>query len=319
MATNPLTLVNGLPISAGAPNGGTAGYVWTSNGASPASFQPVPGTVSAFFVSSQITDDSSDISSTSFMTFSNTNNILTFTPSITGTYKIYSNPSILVNSAVATSIAVIKITNTVGGATLIADSEGGLYTSSGIAYPDISYVQGVFTLTAGTSYSFVIQGKISNISDNISMLGSSGAPFYIFAELIATGSTNVSAKYYMSSTTSLTGGNPINFDTQLWDTNSAVTTGSSWKFTAPVTGKYLVSTVLTFTSYSGTPDVSVYINGTNDTYMMSWAGSAQRLTGITLVNLTAGDYIDIRPDSNITSAVGTTQPYQSSVSITFEL
>lgn len=33
----------------------------------------------------------------------------------------------------------------------------------------------------------------------------------------------------------------INFSNQSWDTGGLVTTGSSWKFTAPQTGKYLVN------------------------------------------------------------------------------
>lgn len=100
--------------------GGTSGYVLTSNGTTAApTFQPAPGTVSAFYASSQVTTSSSGITSTSFTTFSNSP-AFSFTPSITGTYKVYSSAPIEENTS--GTLAVIRILNTVNGSSVLTQS-----------------------------------------------------------------------------------------------------------------------------------------------------------------------------------------------------
>lgn len=70
---------------------GPDGQVITSSAGVP-TWQPAPGTVSAFFASSQVNTLSSPVTSTlpTFTTFSNSP-AFTFTPTITGTYKVYSS------------------------------------------------------------------------------------------------------------------------------------------------------------------------------------------------------------------------------------
>jgi hypothetical protein len=92
---------------------GTAGYILTSNGASSyPTFQPAPGTVSAFYASSPVTTASTAVTTTTFTTFSNSP-AFTFTPSITGTYKVYSNPSI--NQGTQDNEGNVRVFNTSGG------------------------------------------------------------------------------------------------------------------------------------------------------------------------------------------------------------
>lgn len=92
----------------------------------------------------------------------------------------------------------------------------------------------------------------------------------------------------------------VNFEDLIVDTHGAVTTGASWKFTAPVTGIYEVNAVVSLEAIAdGKPmDARIHKNGS-----LYWAGS--RLTagnvadtiGSTisaLVSMNAGDYIDIR-------------------------
>jgi hypothetical protein len=56
---------------------------------------------------------------------------------------------------------------------------------SGVSAGNSCYAQSVYTLTAGTSYVFDIQGK----TNTSAYLDGSDAPFYMFAELETVGTT----------------------------------------------------------------------------------------------------------------------------------
>lgn len=103
----------------------------------------------------------------------------------------------------------------------------------------------------------------------------------------------VAARYYASSGSSTTANNPSNFDTKEFDTHNAVTTGASWKFTAPVSGYYEV----TSEQYWGGPaNLSLYKNGSIHSHMAT-PTAATVGGGSNLVYLNAGDYVDVRPDA----------------------
>jgi hypothetical protein len=99
----------------------------------------------------------------------------------------------------------------------------------------------------------------------------------------------------------------INYDTKEIDTHLAVTTGSSWKFTAPVSGYYHVDAEILFAATNTWADgeagnLSIIVNGnTNieralhrkDNYGSS-ASIMMFLGGSTALYLSAGDYIDVR-------------------------
>jgi len=93
---------------------------------------------------------------------------------------------------------------------------------------------------------------------------------------------------------------PVNFDTVTYDTHAAVTTGSGWKFTAPVTGYYDVLGAITG-STSASMNFSIYKNGSLFQVVGGSANISTAPTSFTgQVQLNAGDYIDLRPGSNIT-------------------
>lgn len=163
-------LTNGLNGQVLTSSGGTSAPTWSSftNGF-------------AFFASSQITTRSTAITGTSFTTFSNSP-AFTFTPSVTGSYKVYSAATLL-NSPLTAIAGMVKIFNTTGGATLLFESQGvnfGAPATVQIISP--TSPQSVYTLTSGTSYVFDLQGANSSAGGNIQLDGSLG-PFYMFAEL----------------------------------------------------------------------------------------------------------------------------------------
>ncbi len=119
----------------------------------------------------------------------------------------------------------------------------------------------------------------------------------------------VSAKYTAAATstppTSLT---VFDYSTKVYDTHNAVTTGSGWKFTAPVSGKYRVtasnavngSVVQAFT-------VRLYKNGATDferAYTVRGAAVNFDLQSAlnTEIDLVAGDFIQIRSFVDVATA-----------------
>jgi hypothetical protein len=90
------------------------------------------------------------------------------------------------------------------------------------------------------------------------------------------------------------------FDSKSYDTHGAVTTGASWKFTAPVAGIYRVSSYIQLASVGDgmTVLIEVYKNGSANTTLgrtyVSTAGGNAGPSGSACIKLLAGEYIDIR-------------------------
>lgn len=118
----------------------------------------------------------------------------------------------------------------------------------------------------------------------------------------------VAATYVISTGKSSSTTQPFDFDTKVFDTHAAVTIGSNWRFTAPVSGYYKVSTLV---NPSAPPSLylRLYKNGTfysNLDYTVStvWNGSIT-------VQLNAGDYIDVRSSGASNSTGGSGENYIS--------
>jgi hypothetical protein len=122
-------------------------------------------------------------------------------------------------------------------------------------------------------------------------------------------SESVSARYTTSAGQSITNGATpivIDFGTKDWDTHGAVTTGASWKFTAPISGKYSIKSMVRYANslawtQGNAMSASVYKNGSLLHYIGEFtvqttytATSGPNIKGDGTVNLLAGDYVDIR-------------------------
>jgi len=109
----------------------------------------------------------------------------------------------------------------------------------------------------------------------------------------------VAASYTITGTPSASTSAPVDYSVKLFDTHGAVTTGASWKFTAPVSGYYRTSVAASYTS--GNPTVAVYKNGSIYGYVTNTAyTTGANVTGSITVQLNAGDYIDLRPNGSLT-------------------
>lgn len=100
----------------------------------------------------------------------------------------------------------------------------------------------------------------------------------------------------------------INYDTKVYDTHNAVTTGlSDWKFTAPVSGKYQISSAVFFAANTfavgTTINAEVYKNGAPYSFICLFCSQTASsispgLYGSDDIQLLAGDYIEIRVTTN---------------------
>lgn len=131
----------------------------------------------------------------------------------------------------------------------------------------------------------------------------------------------VAASYHMGSDQTATAATVLDFNTKDIDTHAAVTTGASWKFTAPVSGIYIVSCALPHETNSIT-DLNLYKNGTTYSFIgfgttsASSPGNGRSVGGSMMIQLNAGDYIDLRPGNtsgtfNGTAALGTSASWIS--------
>lgn len=125
-------------------------------------------------------------------------------------------------------------------------------------------------------------------------------------------SESVNARYITASANSCSSGvdTLIDFNTKVFDSHNAVTTGASWKFTAPVPGKYRVSVNNRFTSATYAAGNEMYgilkKNGSVEAYMAGptcWAAIASYLaiSGSCVVQLLAGDYFTYYLNNNRTA------------------
>lgn len=114
----------------------------------------------------------------------------------------------------------------------------------------------------------------------------------------------VAAHYYMSSNTS-TASTYLNFDTKVFDTHNAVTTGAgAWVFTVPVSGIYRVSATV---QSGGTTQTSIFVtkNTTTQSYLTQTLTTANQISnGSATVQCVAGDTLAVKNDATVTYTGG---------------
>lgn len=166
-----------------------------------------------------------------------------------------------------------------GGNAIIANLKAGDYVELFIS------ASGSATIQAGTTNTFA-------------SVGLRQGPAQIMA------SSTVAADYKTSAGQTIPHATDtiVNFGTKVFDDTNSVTTGASWKFTAPISGKYLVSTTVSSNSswqHGDYLDLIIYKNTAIYCFLdidrfqatitdyFSWGGSR-------VVQLLQGEYIDIR-------------------------
>jgi hypothetical protein len=115
----------------------------------------------------------------------------------------------------------------------------------------------------------------------------------------------VAARYKTASGQSIPNntGTIVNFNIKEYDTHNAVTTGTNWKFTAPVAGFYNISSYVTFAALTVTQTriitLQILRNGVNEIEICRRVFSSESnnyvfpVYGSTDIKLNAGDEISI--------------------------
>jgi hypothetical protein len=111
----------------------------------------------------------------------------------------------------------------------------------------------------------------------------------------------VSAKYEVSASSANTSFADnsveiIDFDTKLWDTHGMCTTGASFKCTAPLPGKYVIDAQINWTNTTtlNFSEMLIYKNGSPAGRMARPGGTEVFFQGHAELDLSAGDYFDVR-------------------------
>lgn len=238
-ANNFLVGAGTSPVTFFAP--GASGTVVSSNGTTFINTNFAGTAAFAIFASSQVTTEALS-SSTSFVTASNSP-AFTFTPTVSGTYKVYA--SIPAQNDTTAQQALYRIFNTSGGATLLQESQATSFPVATGTFINNLTAQSNYTLTAGVTYVFDIQYKSSSGGD-VYIRGDE-APFYMFAEGIGLTSPAVATPHairYFSSTSTISSSlSTITYATQDYDADSAYSSGT-YTVQASANGKYQVNASL---------------------------------------------------------------------------
>lgn len=171
-------------------------------------------------------------------------------------------------------------------------------TSSSLLYfTKLSRIGSLMTPSSAVSTDITSTGLAITVSFKVPILGWTDS-----TQMSDSASTTVIAsKATLSSYTSITAGNPINFSTINFDNNTAITTGSVWKFTAPTNGFYNISlSGIASSSTTGAP-LFLYKNGSSVESIIDLPQTTTyTVSAATSIELKAGDYIDVRLLSTVT-------------------
>jgi hypothetical protein len=207
----------------------------------------------------------------------------------------------LPSGLVSADTSVIPNIQTAGGGLVLYNIASVAYAQT-LIEPSVGYVtfggyNAAAALTKLNGNQTSANGTITSFFANIPIAGWTTSPA-IGANLVT--QPTVAAKYTIAIGVSASTTTPWNAATRIYDTNSAVTTGSGWRFTAPISGIYKVG----FHVYSGgtTTNNSVYKNSVLDGFVQTSFNSTAASIGSYSVSLNSGDFIDVRPDVSATSS-----------------
>jgi len=127
------------------------------------------------------------------------------------------------------------------------------------------------------------------------LAGTSGTPSDTNRYVTNDSISRVFARYSTAQSYQSSANQPFNYSVKEIDTHNAVTTGASWKFTAPEDGLYSVQGVHS----GGNTSTFIYKNGSVHQRRIAYATADPQFS--TVISLVEGDYIDIRPTVSYTT------------------
>ncbi len=175
-------------------------------------------------------------------------------------------------------------------------------------------------MIGSTVAAYVVAGQTMDIRASANTSGCGGGKFNITklpGSNQADPNATVKASYYASAATQTPGAAAqINFDTKIYDSHGAVTTGAgAWKFTAPISGTYRINAQISYASGSSTY-IEVYKNGTAYQFLNIIGAGANAIWGAPAeLRLLAGEYFDLRTQGSVTLEGTSGMPYEMKVDV----
>lgn len=168
---------------------------------------------------------------------------------------------------------------------------------SKIGYLGVSPSSGLINISGGV---FLNAGEQLTLRPN-QAYSSVGSGSFLFINRISAGSQVIATQETVAASAYIGGGNQtttsgtiINFNTKWFDTHNAITTGTNWRFTAPMSGKYRFSGELMLSNAS--QRTQLFKNGSSWLFGVTRqpAGSNQGGNFSITLDLIGGDFIDLR-------------------------
>lgn len=227
----------------------------------------------------------------------------TYTVPEAGWYQINAYTNITGTEAANDNVAIALYANAV------EHSRGSTRVmTTGLSATQVSY-NGSYYFAAGTALTFRIDTNMT--AAGFLSSGTAGihavsihkiqSPQTIgMADTVAASYSTDAGQSIATSTTTI-----VDFEDKEYDTHNAVTTGASWKFTAPIAGYYQIAGRITYGGTAAFDDgelalIDIYKNGAQyrriDFHRMeaSPASVTISLGGSVTVKMNAGDFIDLR-------------------------
>jgi hypothetical protein len=226
---------------------------------------------------------------------------------VAGSYQLYVQTN-SVAATTATQVAAYKVT---GGSTIYIGTDSATNTQSRFGGSAI-----IPNLKAG-DYIEIYQYTGASVTVQAGTQGTFASLTKISGPAVITATDTVAARYLNTSGQTVTQPTVtiLNYAVVDYDTTNSVTTGASWKFTAPVSGKYLITGMVTTQNASQVAGNrwigAIYKNGSyNQTAGLrrfdATLTASLDFNFVGTISLLAGDYIDFRIDPNVTASLSTT-------------
>jgi len=224
----------------------------------------------------------------------------TYTVPVSGAYRISARSSFNATAGAGQSQAIVRLVKNGTVFKVIGNRDVLAAEASGVT----SYVNGstIVNLNAGETLTFspfqdsgVTRTSCQLVDLSINRLS---GPSVVAA------SETVAAKYSGAIAATVSTTAPFQWNTKQFDTHNAVTTGANWRFISPISGTYRVSAVCAISA--SIQDIVVYKNGSVTPSTLFGANANYSLSGSISIQLLAGEFIDVRPQSGShTSVAGT--------------
>jgi hypothetical protein len=165
-------------------------------------------------------------------------------------------------------------------------------------------------LSAGATISFRAQSSITGTGIVFSISRITGPSVVAATESVAARYTTIAGQSLGTSSATV-----VNFDTKDYDSHNAVTTGASWVYTVPVSGKYRLTATVGWAleATNHTPTVEIFHNGSVFTISSaSFVGNAASVFTQNIadtINCSAGDTLQVKAFDSLQASMTTSSGY----------